>query len=58
MAVDIVEAPLQKIVAELQGQEGKVTACVANVAVDADVERMLTTAPRPGERQSSVRRLI
>jgi len=44
VAVDIVEAPLQKVVAELQGQEGKVTACVANVASDADVERMLTTA--------------
>src|SRR5215469_8731244 len=44
VAVDIVEAPLQKVVAELQGQEGKVTACVANVASDSDVERMLTTA--------------
>jgi NAD(P)-dependent dehydrogenase (short-subunit alcohol dehydrogenase family) len=44
VAVDIVEAPLQKVVAELQGQEGKVTACVANVALDSDVERMLTTA--------------
>ncbi len=44
VAVDIVEEPLQKVVAELQAQEGKVTACVANVALDADVERMLTTA--------------
>ena len=44
VAVDIVEAPLQKVVEELQGQEGKVTACVANVAADTDVERMLTTA--------------
>jgi NAD(P)-dependent dehydrogenase (short-subunit alcohol dehydrogenase family) len=44
VAVDIVEEPLQKVVAELQAQEGKVTACVANVASDADVERMLTTA--------------
>lgn len=44
IAVDIVEEPLQKVVAELQAQEGKVTACVANVALDADAERMLTTA--------------
>lgn len=44
VAVDIVEAPLQKVVAELQGQEGKVTACIANVASDSDIERMLTTA--------------
>jgi NAD(P)-dependent dehydrogenase (short-subunit alcohol dehydrogenase family) len=44
VAVDIVETPLQQVVAELQGQEGKVTACVANVAADSDVERMLTTA--------------
>ncbi len=44
VAVDIVEEPLQKVVAELQAQEGKVTACVANVASDVDVERMLATA--------------
>ena len=44
VAVDIVEEPLQKVVAELQAQEGNVTACVANVATDTDVERMLTTA--------------
>lgn len=44
VAVDIVEEPLQKVVAELQAQQGKITACVANVALDADVERMLSTA--------------
>src|SRR5260221_13614857 len=43
-AVDIVEEPLQKVVAELQAQEGNLTASVANVATDTDVERMLTTA--------------
>jgi NAD(P)-dependent dehydrogenase (short-subunit alcohol dehydrogenase family) len=44
VAVDIVEEALQKVVAELQGQGGKVTGCVANVASDADVTRMLGTA--------------
>ncbi len=44
VAVDIVEASLQNVVAELQGQEGKVTACVANVASETDTERMITTA--------------
>jgi NAD(P)-dependent dehydrogenase (short-subunit alcohol dehydrogenase family) len=44
VAVDIVEEPLQKVVAELQAQKGNITACVANVATDTDVERMLTAA--------------
>ena len=44
VAVDIVEAPLQQLVAELRATGGRATSCTANVAVDADVERMLTTA--------------
>lgn len=44
VAVDIVEDPLQKAVAELQEQGGKAVACVANVSSDADVEHMLSTA--------------
>ncbi|GHO50491.1 glucose 1-dehydrogenase [Ktedonospora formicarum] len=44
VAVDIVEAPLKALVTELELQGAKVTACVANVASDNDVEAMLTTA--------------
>ncbi|MGZ3583525.1 MAG: SDR family NAD(P)-dependent oxidoreductase, partial [Ktedonobacterales bacterium] len=44
VAVDIVEGPLQQVVADLRAQGAQVTACVANVAQDADVERMLATA--------------
>lgn len=44
VAVDIVEAPLQALVADLEQQGAKVTACVANVASDADVASMLSTA--------------
>jgi NAD(P)-dependent dehydrogenase (short-subunit alcohol dehydrogenase family) len=44
VAVDIVEAPLQKLVAELKEQGAKITGCTANVAVDSDVEAMLSTA--------------
>jgi NAD(P)-dependent dehydrogenase (short-subunit alcohol dehydrogenase family) len=44
VAVDVVEPPLQALVAELQGQGARITACTANVALDADVERMLATA--------------
>ena len=43
VAVDIVEDPLQALVAELERQGAKVTACVANVASDTDVASMLTT---------------
>jgi NAD(P)-dependent dehydrogenase (short-subunit alcohol dehydrogenase family) len=43
VAVDIVEAPLQALVAELEQQGAKITACVANVASDTDVASMLTT---------------
>src|SRR4051812_16785046 len=42
VAVDIVEAPLQALVADLEQQGAKVTACIANVAVDTDVASMLT----------------
>ena len=44
VAVDIAEEALQQVVAELQSQGGKATACLANIAADADVERMLNTA--------------
>lgn len=44
VAVDIVEGPLKQVVAEIEAQGGKATACVANVASDSDVERMLNTA--------------
>lgn len=44
VAVDIAEEALQQVVAEWQAQGGRATACVANIAVDADVERMLNTA--------------
>jgi NAD(P)-dependent dehydrogenase (short-subunit alcohol dehydrogenase family) len=44
VAVDIVEAPLQALVAELEQQGARATACVADVASDADVEAMLATA--------------
>ncbi|MBO0779549.1 MAG: glucose 1-dehydrogenase [Ktedonobacteraceae bacterium] len=44
VAVDIVEAPLQALVEELREQGAKVTGCTANVALDSDVDTMLTTA--------------
>jgi NAD(P)-dependent dehydrogenase (short-subunit alcohol dehydrogenase family) len=44
VAVDIAEAPLQKVVEELRAAGGKATACLTNVADDAEVERMLETA--------------
>jgi NAD(P)-dependent dehydrogenase (short-subunit alcohol dehydrogenase family) len=44
VAVDIVEEQLQAFVSELQEQGAKASGCVANVASDSDVERMLTTA--------------
>lgn len=44
VAVDIVDAPLHALVTDLEQQGAKVTACVANVASDADVASMLTTA--------------
>lgn len=44
VAVDIVEEALHKVVAELQAQGGKATACVANISSDTDVERMLAIA--------------
>ena len=44
VAVDIVEAALHQVVAELQSQGGKATGCVANISSDEDVERMLGIA--------------
>ncbi|GER82276.1 3-ketoacyl-ACP reductase [Thermogemmatispora aurantia] len=44
VAVDIVEEPLQALVAELQGQGAKLCACRADVASESGVEAMLTTA--------------
>jgi NAD(P)-dependent dehydrogenase (short-subunit alcohol dehydrogenase family) len=44
VAVDIVEAPLQALVAELREQGAKITGCTANVASESDVEAMLSTA--------------
>ncbi len=44
VAVDIVEAPLQAMVAKLRDQGATITGCVANVASDADVAAMLDTA--------------
>jgi len=44
VVVDIVDAPLQQLVADLRAQGAQVTGCTANVAQDADVERMLATA--------------
>lgn len=44
VAVDIVEAPLQALVEELREQGAKITGCTANVALDSDVDTMLTTA--------------
>jgi NAD(P)-dependent dehydrogenase (short-subunit alcohol dehydrogenase family) len=43
VAVDIVETTLRALVAELEQQGAKVTACVANVASDTDVASMLAT---------------
>jgi NAD(P)-dependent dehydrogenase (short-subunit alcohol dehydrogenase family) len=44
VAVDMSEEALHKVVAEIQAHGGKAIACVSNVAVQADVERMLNTA--------------
>jgi NAD(P)-dependent dehydrogenase (short-subunit alcohol dehydrogenase family) len=44
VAVDIVEAALQAVVKELQEQGGKAVGCIANVADEADIQRMLHTA--------------
>ncbi|MBV9230102.1 MAG: SDR family oxidoreductase [Chloroflexi bacterium] len=44
VAVDIVEAPLQALVTAVQEKGGKIVGCIANVAVEADVEHMLATA--------------
>ncbi len=44
VAVDIVEAPLQALVAELEGQGAKITGWAANVALESDVEAMLSAA--------------
>nr|BBH87421.1 3-ketoacyl-ACP reductase [Thermosporothrix sp. COM3] len=44
VAVDIVEAPLQALIKELEQQGAKVTSCIADVSSDADVEAMLATA--------------
>ena len=44
VAVDIVEAAIHQVVAELQSQGGKATGCVANISSDEDVERMLGIA--------------
>jgi NAD(P)-dependent dehydrogenase (short-subunit alcohol dehydrogenase family) len=44
VSVDITEGALQQVVAGLQAQGGKATACVANVSSDADVEEMLAIA--------------
>jgi NAD(P)-dependent dehydrogenase (short-subunit alcohol dehydrogenase family) len=44
VAVDIVEEALQQVVSALQAQVGKATGCVANIATDDDVKRMLETA--------------
>lgn len=44
VAVDIVAEALERVVAELQAQGGKATGCVANIAEDGDVERMLSVA--------------
>jgi NAD(P)-dependent dehydrogenase (short-subunit alcohol dehydrogenase family) len=42
--VDVVEDALNKTVAALQEQGAKVTGCIANVASEADVDKMITTA--------------
>src|SRR2546430_3814985 len=44
VAVDVVEAPLQALVAELREQGARITGCRANVASESDVDAMLTTA--------------
>jgi len=44
VAVDMSEEALKTVVAELQANGGKATACVANVSVEADVERMINAA--------------
>ena len=44
VAVDVVEGPLQALVAEQREQGARITGVTANIALDADVERMLATA--------------
>lgn len=44
VAVDVVEASLHALVEELRAQGAKITASVANVALDTDVASMLATA--------------
>jgi len=44
VAVDIVEAPLQALVADLKDQGAMITGCTADVASDTDVAAMLATA--------------
>jgi NAD(P)-dependent dehydrogenase (short-subunit alcohol dehydrogenase family) len=44
VAVDIVEALLQAMVADLREQGATITGCTANVASDTDVASMLATA--------------
>jgi NAD(P)-dependent dehydrogenase (short-subunit alcohol dehydrogenase family) len=44
VAVDIMEAPLEALVADLREQGARITGCIANVASDPDVETMLNTA--------------
>ncbi len=46
VAIDIVEEALQQVVNELEAQGGKATGCVANVAANDDVQRMLERLPR------------
>jgi len=44
VAVDIMEASLQTLVADLQAQGARITGCSANVAKESDVETMLNMA--------------
>ncbi len=44
LAADIVEEPLQALVGELRTQGAKIAGCTANIALEQDVEAMLTTA--------------
>src|SRR2546425_626745 len=44
VAVDIVEASLHTLVADLQKQGARINGCTANVARESDVETMLNTA--------------
>ncbi len=44
VAVDVVEGPLQALVAEQREKGARITGVTANVALDGDIERMLTAA--------------